>query len=523
MNKKVRVLSIFDILGPIMVGPSSNHTAGAVRIGNMARMIFGEFPVSIVLNFYSSLAETYKGHMTDSAVVAGILGMDIDDRRIPVSLEMAREKNIKIKISTQTKSNKNPNTIDIIMESDSNKMKISSISVGGGEILISKINEFKVNFYGNNNLLIVIHQKDRNPVERIENFLKEKISFSKTIFGDKNNLSYFYLDSDLSNQEITKIRKMDTVILVRVLESLYFYKLQNKEPLFSNVSEVLDLCNKFQRPLPEIIIQYESKRSGLSKIEIRNQMKNILKAMKEEIDQGLYKENKLIGGIMDGRDAKRMYQSYLSGKTLSGKLIPLAIARSLACSEVNASLGRVVAAPTAGAVGVIPGILLTMAEKLNSSEENIIDALLVCAVIGLLIANIAPLSGAMGGCQSEVGVASAMAAGGLVQLAGGNDGQVFQAMAMAIKNLLGLICDTVAGPVEVPCIKRNIIGVVNAIAVAEMAMAGIESMIPPDEVISALHNVQKLMPIELRDTTLGGLGSTKTAKRLKREWLEKIK
>jgi len=147
----------------------------------------------------------------------------------------------------------------------------------------------------------------------------------------------------------------------------------------------------------------------------------------------------------------------------------------------------------------------------------------VAAGIGLVIAYKAPISGAMGGCQSEVGVASAMAAAGIVQLAGGNAEQITHAMSMALKNLFGLVCDTVAGPVEVPCIKRNVIGVANAFAVADMALVGIKSIIPPDEVIDALKNIQTLMPMELRDTTLGGLGITDTAKKLKKQWLKRIK
>ena len=233
--------------------------------------------------------------------------------------------------------------------------------------------------------------------------------------------------------------------------------------------------------------------------------------------------NQLRGALMSGKDAKMLYKALEEKKLVFGRPLSLAVARAIACGEVNASMGKVVAAPTAGAVGVIPAVILTTAEELGSKEKDIIDALLVAAGIGVIIAYKAPISGAMGGCQSEVGVASAMAAAAIVQLAGGNSEQVPQAMALALKNILGLVCDVVAGPVEVPCIKRNVIGVANAFAVADMALAGIRSIIPPDEVIVALRNIQTLMPMELRDTTLGGLGITETAKRLKKEWFEKLK
>jgi L-serine dehydratase len=164
-------------------------------------------------------------------------------------------------------------------------------------------------------------------------------------------------------------------------------------------------------------------------------------------------------------------------------------------------------------------VVMTLAEELGSSEDQIVDALLVASMIGLLIANRAPVSGAIGGCQSEVGVASAMAAGAAVQLKRGDPDMVLNAMSFALKNILGLVCDPVAGPVEVPCIKRNVIGVANAFSAADLALAGIRTVIPPDEVVDALRNVQELLPMELRDTTLGGLGCTKTGLRLKQEWL----
>jgi L-serine dehydratase len=313
------------------------------------------------------------------------------------------------------------------------------------------------------------------------------------------------------------------VNFIRLIKSLYSYKLKDDSPLFRTIKEMLSIAKVNNKFLPQVIIEYESKRSGLKEKEIRDSIKQIWHVMEEEINQGLTKDNRLIGGLMSGKDAKMLYKALNENKLVFGRPLSLAVARAIACGEVNASMGKVVAAPTAGACGVIPAVILTTAEKLGSKEKDIIDALLVAAGIGVVIAYTVPLSGAMGGCQSEVGVASAMAAAAIVQMAGGNSEQVAHAMALALKNIFGLVCDTVAGPAEVPCIKRNVIGVANAFAVADMALAGIQSIIPPDEVIVALRNIQTLMPMELRDTTLGGLGMTETAKRLKKEWLEKIK
>jgi L-serine dehydratase len=262
--------------------------------------------------------------------------------------------------------------------------------------------------------------------------------------------------------------------------------------------------------------------SNLTDDEIRQMIKQRWEVMKEAVHVGLNSEIRLIGGITSGRDGKSIFKAFEEGRLVAGKILSLASARAVATAEVNGAMGRVVAAPTAGACGVIPGALLTLAEELNSSEEQIVDALLVAAGVGVLIAMKAPVSGAIGGCQSEVGVASAMSAAAAVQLTGGTPKQVINAMSFALKNILGLVCDPVAGPVEIPCIKRNIIGVANALTAADLALAGIQSVIPPDEVVDALRNVQELMPVELRDTTLGGLGATRTGKQLKEQWLERF-
>jgi len=519
-----RALSIFDILGPVMIGPSSNHTAGAVRIGKIARMILGEEPININLYFYGSLAETYRGHMTDAAVVAGLLGMEVDDQRIKESLKIADNRQIDIKIFTQTVSDKNPNTVEMELKSNLNSVKINAISIGGGEIVISDIDEFKVNFSGNKDMVIVALKENYSKIlPKIKNMLGEDVTSIESIKGVSRYLICFYLDDVIDNSILKWILNIRGVDFARSIKSLYTYKLKNSDPLFRTIKGMLSMAKSDKKSLSQIIIDYESKRSGLTEKEIRDRIKEIWHVMKEEINQGLMKDNQLIGGLMSGKDAKMLYKAVKEEKLIFGRPLSLAVARAIACGEVNASMGKVVAAPTAGAVGVIPAVILTAAEELGSKEQGIIDALLVAAGIGVVIAFAVPLSGAMGGCQSEIGVASAMAAAAIVQLAGGNSEQVAQAMALALKNLFGLVCDTVAGPVEVPCIKRNVIGVANAFAVADMALAGIQSIIPPDEVIVALRNIQTLMPMELRDTMLGGLGITETAKRLKKEWLEKLK
>jgi L-serine dehydratase len=531
MASKQRLMSIFDIMGPIMTGPSSSHTAGAVRIGKMARMLFGKQPSSIDMSFYGSLAETYHGHMTDAGVVAGIMEMEVDDLGIRQAQEIAANQGIRVRIHTDTESSRNPNTIEIEMLAGDDSLQVAGITVGGGEIVIDKVGEIPVELRGDRDTILVcfdqvasaVSSPGQTPIENVRKALGGIVCSEEHYPGPNQELVGCELCRPLKTSVLTGVSSIPGVRWCRLLPCLYDYSLRNSEPLFRTFSEMLAHMKEENRDFPGTVVNYESRRSGLSEGEIRDRMLLRWQVMRDSIAMGLRQQLQLIGGITSGVDAKRLLAAYEAGKLVSGRVLALAEARAIAVGELNAAMGRVVAAPTAGAAGVIPAVIMTLAEELGSAEDQIINALLVASMIGLLIANRAPVSGALGGCQSEVGVASAMTAGAAVQLKGGDPDMVLNAMSFALKNILGLVCDPVAGPVEVPCIKRNVIGVANAFSAADLSLAGIRSVIPPDEVVDALRNVQELLPMELRDTTLGGLGCTKTAMRLKREWLARTR
>jgi L-serine dehydratase len=515
------LLSIFDVLGPIMIGPSSSHTAGAVRIGKMGRQILGEAPTAVALRFYGSLAETYKGHMTDTAVVAGLLGMDVDDPRIPGALALAREHGLHVAVQTESASDRNPNTIEMVLRTPAGARRVVGISVGGGEICMTGIDEHSLRLDGKAAALLVFGEKDAPLRDGVTRLLGEDVRSSQASRGEAEDLLTLHLHRPVTPDLLRALGQLPGVRSVREIPPLYDYGSLAAPPLFGSVQEMLALCASRRGLLPQLVIDYETGRSGLAAEAVRMMLRRIWAVMREGAAQGLAGQNRLVGGIMDGQDGRRLLTALRDGRLVSGRVLPLAIARALACMEVNAAMGKVVAAPTAGSCGVLPGVLSAVAEERRCGELAVIDALLVASIFGVLIARVAPVSGALGGCQSEVGVASAMAAAGTVQLAGGTPDQTAQGMALALKSVLGLVCDPVAGPVEVPCIKRNAIGVANALAAADMALAGIQSVVPPDEVILALRNVQTLLPMELRDTTLGGLGITPTAQRLKAEWLKR--
>ena len=242
-------------------------------------------------------------------------------------------------------------------------------------------------------------------------------------------------------------------------------------------------------------------------------MQRCLDVMREAGKSGLSKTQKTLGGL-GGSDALRLERARMEGRTISGSTIARAAALALGAAEVNAAMGRVVACPTAGSCGVLGAAVAAVAEDQKLPDSKVVEALFAAAGTGLIIAESATISGSTGGCQAECGVASAMAAAALVELADGTPEQLGHAIAISLKNILGLVCDPVAGFVEVPCIKRNASAVANAFVAADMALSGICSVIPPDEVIAALKEVGQLMHPRLKANLAAGLANTPTAKKI---------
>lgn len=279
---------------------------------------------------------------------------------------------------------------------------------------------------------------------------------------------------------------------------------------FSTFAELRALADEQQRSLSDIVVDYEIHKQQRTRKQILQEMDDCLTVMLEAIDKGKNSREKSLSGMVGG-DAARL-GDYLKQHRLLGVTAQKAMLYALSVSEVNAAMGRIVASPTAGSCGILPGALIAVAEGLECSREQIVAGLFTAAGVGLIINEQASLAGASGGCQAECGSAAAMAAAAVVEMAGGTPRQAGQALALAFKNLLGLVCDPVAGLVEVPCVKRNAFGAVHALVAAEMALAGIESVIPPDEVITASYEIGCLLPQSLRETSEAGLAKTLTGR-----------
>ncbi len=285
--------------------------------------------------------------------------------------------------------------------------------------------------------------------------------------------------------------------------------------LFRNVAELVELAENKGVKIAEIMIQQEIEVTGLSRDEIIAKMDRNLTVMEQAVERGLKGVTSVTG--LTGGDAVLLQKYIQSGKALSGNILLDAVSKAVATNEVNAAMGTICATPTAGSAGVVPGTLFAVKEVLNPTRMEMIEFLFTSAAFGFVVANNASISGAAGGCQAEVGSASGMAAASIVEMAGGTPKQAAEAMAITLKNMLGLVCDPVAGLVEVPCVKRNAMGASNAMTAADMALAGITSRIPCDEVINAMFLIGQSMPSALRETAEGGLAATPTGRRLQEE------
>lgn len=285
--------------------------------------------------------------------------------------------------------------------------------------------------------------------------------------------------------------------------------------MYTSIKELVEDSNTKQTAISDLIIEQEMQKSSLSKDEIWEHMKLNLESMKEAIKRGTTGKGVFSKTGLTGGEAVLIKNYRQKGKTLSGDIMMHAVQNAVATNEVNAAMGIICATPTAGSSGTIPGVLFTLKERLDLNEDQMIRFLFTSGAFGMICANNAMIAGATGGCQAEVGSASAMAAAAAVEVAGGTAQESSEAFAIAMSNLLGLVCDPVAGLVELPCVKRNAVGAGNALIAADMALAGCTNKIPADEVIVAMKRIGKGLPVSLRETGIGGLAGTPTGTAMK--------
>lgn len=280
--------------------------------------------------------------------------------------------------------------------------------------------------------------------------------------------------------------------------------------MYNSIAQLLAIADSNGQALWEAVLENEMHLSGLDASGVWEQLREHLSVMRLSAARALERGQGASGSLIEGV-ASRQYALAESDGGLSGKFMNRVMARALSCSETNAAMGRICAAPTAGACGIIPAVIISVEEKLGLPERRTLEAMLTASGIGTVIVQNATISGAEAGCQAECGVAAAMAAAAAVQMSGGNNAVCVHAFSFALINAMGLICDPVAGLVQVPCAQRNASQAVNALLCADMALSGSECIIPADEVVEAMYNVGRMLPVQLKETAQGGIAATPTA------------
>jgi len=507
--------SIFEIVGPIMIGPSSSHTAGMARIGMMAHHIVNSEIKSVRLDLSPMLRTTYRGHRTDAALIGGTIGICVSDPDIRSAIQLAHERGISTEVGFLPEGEFPQNTVLITVTcKEGETVSVLGTSIGGGSIVISAVDGV-----GMKVIPEAFHVFAWSTAS-LDGRLPELDATIQSGVSEKGFITCMTFSTTPDAAFIDRLRALDGVYRVNEVRPVLEYgvSLPTEKKYVSCEQARLEATGS-GKSLSELAVEYEMARTGFSREDIRNHMMRQLKHMKESVRLGM-QDNKLLYGLASGRDAKILMKAVEEGRTISGGIIPTAAARAIGVMEHNGSMGCIVAAPTAGSSGIVPGCFITIQEEYNIPDEKIVDALFVCSFMGVIMAhrNVS-FSGSVGGCQGEVGVSSAISAAGIAGLFTDDPDKVIHAMALCLKNLLGLVCDPIAGPVEIPCIKRNAVGVANAFISADMALAGIRSFIPPDEVIDALLDVEKRLPQELKCATIGGLACTRTAKTVREKLL----
>ena len=529
----METLGLTDIIGPVMVGPSSSHTAGALRIASMARSLCLAEPVRVEFSLLGSFAHTLSGHGTDKALVAGMLGFAAD------SFALAEQAGLSFSFAPLPDATdyEHPNTIDIrVIDAAGNEMAVRGESVGGGAAVIRRIDGIDVRITGESTSVVVRQRDEAGVLAHIAACISERgvnIATTRLYRERKGAVAYTVLETDegVGPEAKAAIEAHPAILDVRVIPgdargagsadggrqteaadaagALERFR----ELDFPNAAALLTWCEAHGATLSEAFLEREAAlAASLGRADgARAYLAGALDVMRRSAQRPREEALPSMGGLIGGEARKLAALDARGGSACDAQLSD-AVAFSMAVLETNASMGRIVAAPTAGSAGVIPGVLLALQRSHGLSDDDLVRGLAAAAAVGYLVTRNATVSGAEGGCQAEVGSAAGMAAAAVVELLGGSAKQCLDAAGNALMSLMGLVCDPVAGLVEVPCQKRNAAGAAVALASAQIALAGIGNLVDFDQTVEALYAVGRSLPFELRESALGGIAAAPSAR-----------
>lgn len=510
--------SIFnDVLGPIMTGPSSSHTAGPWRIGYFAHHLMPYFTaVRILFPRKGSYAGVYKGQKSDIALVAGLLGMEVTDPDFRNSLARLKEKGIPLEISIVDMPMDHPNlsVIELTDAATGKTLTVGSWSVGGGMFSIRSLNGHALQCAGDAHELLFLAPEGK--ADRLDALTPQLACLehvlTRTHEGELLRIGLTRpLPDDLRRRLVAACQEQD-IAFMYVPAILPVTAQPDVRVPFSTAEELLRFLETSPQPLWQAAVRYESARSGWTEDEVLSYAVRLVRIMRDSITAGLA-EGLESAGFITPCAAK--LHARAASMTDMGR-IGQGIIYATAVMENNSAMGRVVAAPTAGSCGVIPGILFGLVGLGETDEQEAARALLCAGLIGIFIASQATFAAEVAACQAEIGAASCMGAAIVAHYLGSDCRTALQGASLALQNMLGLVCDPVAGCVDIPCINRNSSAVGNAFIAANMAHAGFDAVIPLDQTIQAMYSVGTMLPRELRCTGLGGLCLTARAREIEK-------
>lgn len=501
------VASIFnDVIGPVMRGPSSSHSAASVRIGRLLFDLLGGSPDRVEVRFdkMGSLATTHESQGTDMGLFAGLMGWEADDPRLASSPEVLRNAGAQITIELSDQHDAHPNTYRIEVWRAQRHHSMVALSTGGGIIEVIEIDGRPLQLFGDYHTTLMYTDGTAE--------LEDTTDWPDTVqlLQDHDDLIVALSPAALELSQLVAAPGVSDVRCLRPV--LPVLSRPDVTVPFSHASEIPQADLDGGVGLDAMALAYEQARGAMTADDVMRQAAAILATMRQSVETGLsgtsYDDRIL------GNQSGRFGELSRSGRLLDGGLLNRMIEYVTALMEAKSAMEVIVAAPTAGACATFPGALLAAVDEMSVSDDDACRALLAGGLIGVFITNKSSFAAEVGGCQAETGAGAAMAAAALVTLAGGDARQALSAASQSLQNVLGLICDPVANRVEAPCLGRNVSGAANALSCANMALAGYDHLIPFDEVLDAHRQVSEMMARELRCTGLGGLATTPTAQRI---------
>jgi L-serine dehydratase len=514
--------SIFnDVIGPVMRGPSSSHCAAALRIGRIARDLMDARieEVFIAFDSHGSLATTHASQGSDMGLFGGLLGWEAADERLAESAQAIQETGIRVQIEIKDLEVKHPSTYKLVLKNSTEQHTLTAISTGGGMIEIGEIDGVEVSLAGDYYETLIYVNAGGGEIVK---YLRENIDADKILLlsGTDTRIIEIKAQNFLEDRIISALHaQYDIKYLKTISPVLPVLSSQGISVPFITCAEMLNYNADKNLALWELALHYESARGNMSHEQVWQRMAEIVHLMQKSILEGIAgtKYADRILGHQSGLFKTRMTNHQL----LDAGMLNQMILCVTAMMEVKSSMGVIVAAPTAGACGGLPGACIGAAASLGVSVDEMTRAMLSAGMIGVFIAAHATFAAEVGGCQAECGSGSGMASAALVTLAKGTLKQSIDAASMSLQNTLGMVCDPVASRVEVPCLGKNVMAASNALACANMALADYDVVIPLDEVIETMDRVGKSIPHELRCTALGGLSITRTSKKIEEILKEK--